>query len=112
MITEIHRVLAPGSMYITFSLHTIEEIYSKFLLPDYDWKVYTYRVKSNRWNDKENRMRSVAHSMVVCIKNFTNNSTESLTLPASFPGVLSEEEYIQLKTRADCVSYSNLIMMI
>jgi hypothetical protein len=102
MIDEIYRVMAPGSRYVTFSLHSIEEIKDKFTLPMYDWKVNAFRVKSNRWNERENCRRAVAHTMIICDKPnengiYPSNSTQ-------VPGVLTDEEYLQLKTVADKVS--------
>ncbi len=51
MIDEIYRVMAPGSRYVTFSLHSVEEVVGKFANDKYDWKVSAYRVKSSRWNE-------------------------------------------------------------
>ena len=40
MIDEVYRVLAPGSRFITFSLHAAHEVVSKYDKPHlYQWKV-------------------------------------------------------------------------
>jgi SAM-dependent methyltransferase len=67
MMSEIHRILAPGSRFISFSLHPIEEVLDKYDLPDlYTWKTSFFRIKSKRWNPGKNRKRSTAHTMIVC----------------------------------------------
>jgi SAM-dependent methyltransferase len=49
MIDELYRVLAPGSRFISFSLHPIEEVEDKYRRPDrYDWQTSFYHIKSNR----------------------------------------------------------------
>ncbi len=105
MIDEIYRVLAPGSRYVTFSLHSIEEVIDKFTNKKYNWDVRAYRVKSSRWNDKNNRRRAVAHTMIVCDKpdhqgNYPFRSLDSV------PGVLSEEEFAVLNSKWKKVSSS------
>jgi hypothetical protein len=68
MIDEIYRVMAPGSRYITFSLHSLEETIRHFQDDKYKWKVSGFNIKSSRWNDDANRRRAVAHCMIVCDK--------------------------------------------
>lgn len=72
MIDEIHRILKPGSRFITFSLHPPEEVVCKYDSKKYNWKVSSYHVKSNRWNSQSHRKRSVAHTMIVCDKPLSN----------------------------------------
>lgn len=105
MIDEIYRVLAPGSRYISFSLHSVEEVVGKFSLEKYDWKVSAYRVKSSRWNEHEHRRRAVAHTMIVCDRPFADGSFPAAEYPLKVPGVLSEEEYLQIKNYADNVRH-------
>ena len=106
MIDEIYRVAAPGSRYVTFSLHSIEEVMDKFRLPTYNWRVMAFRVKSSRWNDGEHRRRAVAHTMIICDKPDLegNFPQDELANPEAVPDVLSDEEYFALKARADKVS--------
>lgn len=108
MIDEIYRVMAPSSRYVTFSLHSIEEVLSKFTSPNYQWRVKAYRVRSHRWNETEHRKRSVAHTMIICDKpdeqgNYSTSS-ETLSDPTKVPNILEEEEYLKLKTHAEEVS--------
>jgi predicted aldo/keto reductase-like oxidoreductase len=102
MIQEIHRVLAPGARYITFSLHAIEEIKDKFINEAFNWKTSFYRVKSSRWNEEENKKRAVAHTMVVCDKPLKNGNY-LYTYPLKVDGVLNEEEYLKLALHAEQV---------
>lgn len=67
MIAEIFRVLQPGGIYVTFSLHPVHEV-DKYFNEVSGWEVTSYRVPSSRWNDKENRKRSVTQSMIICHK--------------------------------------------
>lgn len=115
MIDEIYRVMAPGGRYVTFSLHSIEEVLDKFQQPKrYDWRVFAYRVKSSRWNEGEHRRRAVAHTMIVCDKAGGNPDSENVASvapalasdPATVPQVLSDEDYAALKAHADKVSLS------
>jgi len=136
MINEIERVLQPGGRYITFSLHSIEEILPRFqrkpilnsktgeiILEEYGWKISTFRVKSNRWNLKANRRRAVAHTMIICDKPLANidedgkKTTFPYTYPLDMPNVLTEEEYDVMKARFDEVincsfSHVSLIFLI
>ena len=103
MIKECHRVLQPGGRFITFSLHTIEEVESSYRDAGVDWKVSCFRIKSDRWNDTNNRKRSRAHTMIVCDKACTDGSylhEHPLVIPS---GVLTEDEYTRLKAEADQV---------
>jgi hypothetical protein len=68
MVQECYRVLRPAGRYVTFSLHSVEEVKQHYDRPEFQWKVRTFRIRSERWNDHENRKQSVAHSMIVCDK--------------------------------------------
>lgn len=105
MIDEIHRVMSAGARYITFSLHSIEEVLDKFQLPQYSWRVHAYRVKSSRWNEGEHRRRAVAHTMIICDKPDDNGLFPStLSDPTPVPQVLNDDDYVALKAYADKVS--------
>jgi len=84
MVEEAHRVLQPGGRFIVFSLHTIEEIVNFYDRPEYNWKVSSFRLRSDRWNETEHRKRTVAHAMLVCDK--------PRLLDGSYPGDDPEEE--------------------
>eukprot|EP01031_Cornospumella_fuschlensis_P024351 gene24351-29435_t len=106
MLSEIHRVVKPGGRYITFSLHSVEEVRERF--DPALWRVRTYRVKSNRWDEREHRKRAVAHTMVVCDKKaddlLPGESDDVDELLSSVPAILSEDAYASLKSRADEVN--------
>lgn len=95
MIDEIYRVLAPGSRFITFSLHSVEEIEDKYNSPKYNWQVSYFRVKSSRWNENEHRRRAVAHTLIVCDKPYSDGSCLNDAYPLKVPGTLEEDEYQQ-----------------
>lgn len=104
MITEIYRIMAPGSRYITFSLHSPEENMRYMSSPRYpDWAVSAFRIKSNRWNTSDTRRRAaVAYTMVVCDRcnadgTFKMGSKHPLTVEES----LTEEEFQELERRAE-----------
>jgi hypothetical protein len=120
MIDEIHRVLAPGGRYVTFSLHSVEEVIRRFeykpilngdqiTLTVYGWKISAYRVRSNRWNMTKNRRRAVAHTMIVCDKPL-EDGTFPFSYPLALPNVLSDEEYAVLKKRFDEVTFMHPFM--
>ena len=104
MVKEAYRVLKPGGRFITFSLHDIHEVEPTYRAEGLDWKVSSFRVKSDRWNDSNNRKRAVAHTMLVCDKP-TADGKYLHEHPLQIPrGVLSEDEYQKLKAVADEVS--------
>ena len=101
MIDELYRVLAPGSRYITFSLHSIDEAEIHFIKEKYNWKVSSYLVKSSRWNENEDRHRAVCYTMIVCDKPRKDGSYyNNQTYPMGLEGTLSQEEYIKLRDYA------------
>lgn len=101
MLKEIYRVLQTGGRYVTFSLHALDEVKAYFdRLPELDWRVRYYRVKSNRWNDKENLDRAVVYTMVVCDKRPTNCPDEAME---NVPGTLSDEQYLVLEKMVEDV---------
>lgn len=104
MLNEIYRVLSPGSRFITFSLHSIEEIINYYENKEFIWKVHPFRVKSNRWNETTNRRRSIAHTMFVCDKP-AEDGVFPLPNPRDFDSqlFLSQQKYEELKKRADKV---------
>lgn len=98
MIYELYRVLAPGGRYITFSLHSINEVETYFNdEKKFTWQVTLFRLKSSRWNENENRRRAVACTMVVCDKVPANSKFPT---PLKLEGVLSDEEYHALESYA------------
>jgi len=103
MIDEIRRVLAPGGRYLAFSLHSPEEIKEHFECYS-DWQFTLFRVKSNRWNDTNNRRRAVAHTMIVADVPFEDGTFPCGKHPLSLEGVLTEEEYQVLQKKADEVN--------
>ena len=101
MIDEIYRVMKPGSRYVTFSLHSLDEAEIHFTKDKYDWKVSSYLVKSSRWNDNEDRHRAVCYTMIVCDKRAEDGCYYmNQTYPMQLEGTLSEEEYIKLRDHA------------
>jgi ubiquinone/menaquinone biosynthesis C-methylase UbiE len=43
-VSEMHRILAPGGRYITFSLHPITESLQHFQKEMYGWRISAYNV--------------------------------------------------------------------
>lgn len=105
MIDEIYRVLAPGSRYITFSLHSVDEIENKYKSSRYQWQVSTFRIKSSRWNEREHRRRAIAHTMIVCDKPWEDGSFPCAVYPMKIPGTLENEEYYRLKTYTENINF-------
>ena len=99
MIDEVYRVMAPGSRYITFSLHSPQENLDYFDNPTRypDWAVTAIRIKSSRWNKEESRRRSaVCYTMVCCDRQPLKEPH-----PMVIPEALSMDEYLQLQAAAD-----------
>jgi hypothetical protein len=66
---EMFRILSPGGRFITFSLHSIDEV-NHFYQVNHHWQVRSYHLKSNRRNDTDLRKRAVAYTMIICDKAF------------------------------------------
>lgn len=103
MIKECHRVLQPGGRFITFSLHSPEEVLPSYSELGLDWKVTGFQIQSDRHNDTNNRKRSVAHTLIVCDKACIDGSflhEHPLYIPK---GVLSADDFKRLQDHADQV---------
>ena len=74
MIDEIDRVLSKGGRYITFSLHSIDETKHLYEKNSHSWRIKSYRIRSSRWNEKENCDKSIAHTMIICDKPLSDGS--------------------------------------
>jgi len=104
MFSEIHRIMAPGARFISFSLHPINEVQNLYQAPElYSWKASFYHVRSNRWNPKKNLKRATSHTLIVC--DMPSASGRFERLPPSdnmvMPGlILSDLEDQQLKDSA------------
>jgi len=94
---EMFRILKPGGRFITWSLHPIHEVFDHFDPVKFDWKIRAYNVKSPRWQkNKENRHKSVAHSMIVCDKHGSDVTFPPIDdVHASLfdKGALTDDEY-------------------
>ena len=126
MVAEIYRVLSPGSRFITFSLHPAHEVVYKYDKPNqYSWKVSVisfnnnfirlliiftclffenqhFHVKSNRWNETNNRKRAVSHTMIICDKPLSSVYPRPIALLESrIQGLLTDEEDAVLKKKAE-----------
>jgi len=101
MIEEIYRIMATGSRYITFSLHSLEEAEIHFIKEKFNWKVSSFLVKSSRWNENEDRHRAVCYTMIVCDKPKDDGSYYlNQKYPMEIDGVLSDEEFAALTSNA------------
>lgn len=99
MFKELYRVLQPGGRYIAFSLHSFDEVVAYYdKTKELNWRVHFYRVKSNRWNEDENRNRAVVYTMIVCDKLPLSEATSDDI--ENVPGTLSEEQFIELERKA------------
>lgn len=69
---EMLRILSPGGRFITFSLHSIDEVNHFYQVNHHDnhWQVKSYHLKSNRRNDTDLRKRAVAYTMIICDKAY------------------------------------------
>lgn len=104
MLREVERVLSPGGRFITFSLHSVDEIAPKFEAFHDSWRISSYHVRSNRWNSTEHRKRAVAHSMVICDKVIHDVYPEHTPDLSHLPCVLTDDSYEALKARAEDVN--------
>lgn len=105
MIDEIYRVLSSNGVYITFSLHSIGEIEYYYTSKTYNWVVKSYNIRSSRWNESDNRKRSVSHAMIVCQK-----------MPSNFPiphisEALNDEELHELQEYANFVNFREALKL-
>ncbi len=90
-IKEMHRILAPDGVFVSFSLHNIGEVVRYYTKYWDTWMVSPFRILNSRWSPEESR-RSVAHSLIVCRKPSSENTFPE---PLSLTHVLSEEEHKQ-----------------
>jgi len=112
MIAEAYRVLQPGGRFITLSLHGIEEVDHYYRTKEFNWNVSCFHVKSDRWNEKENRKRSVAHTLIVCDKALADGTTFPRPYPLHIPtGTLGSDEYQRLKERAEQVNLEHALQL-
>ena len=106
MFKELYRVLAPGGRFLTFSLHSIDEVRVYFdMVSELDWKFTVQRVKSSRWNPDANRRRNVACTVVICDKI---NSDGTYNLFNSRKNFLTDSQYLELERISDevCLFFS------
>ena len=81
LIQEMYRVLAPGGTYVTFSLHSEDEILDYFTFDEFEWAISTFKILNPRWtSEAQSCRRSVSHSMVICHKPDKNGA-----FPMAFP---------------------------
>ena len=115
MLNEIYRVMKPGGRFVTFSLHSLEEVVVHYdgnyegkranPYPLFGWKVSAFRVRSSRWQaNKDEYKKAVAHTMIVCDKPFEEGSYRS-TYPLPLVGVLSEVDHRELLNHAQEVQF-------
>ena len=115
MLNEIYRVMKPGGRFVTFSLHSLEEVVVHYdgnyegkranPYPLFGWKVSAFRVRSSRWQaNKDEYKKAVAHTMIVCDKPFEDGSYRS-TYPLPLVGVLSEVDHRELLNHAQEVQF-------
>ncbi len=101
LMDEMFRILTVDSIFITFSLHSPEEVVQYFepeeIDATYHWKTDYYRVKSSRWNETDNRRTSVCHTLIVCKKLADNVSIP--TTPRVLNGVMTDEEFLYLRAQ-------------
>lgn len=88
-IREMCRVLAPGGVFISFSLHGVEEVVRYYTKHSRAWLVSPFRILNSRWSPEESR-RSVAHSLIVCRKGAAAGLFPE---PLMLTHVLSEDEH-------------------
>ena len=97
-MNECFRVLQPGGIFVTFSLHARDEI-EKYFVSNPGWKCTLFNVKSTRWDENQNRRRAVSHTMAICLKDPIDDS--SLQELPKFPSILNDGELEALKGKAD-----------
>lgn len=105
MISEVYRVLSPGSRYITFSLHSPDEVMA-YMAPELgytQWRMSAFRIRSSRWSRSDSKRRAaVAYTMVVCDKCLEDGSyMPNAQHPIEVAGSLSPKEYALLRAEAD-----------
>eukprot|EP01038_Epipyxis_sp_PR26KG_P009750 gene9750-13117_t len=110
MIQEIYRVLEPGGRFLSFSLHAISEVNFYYNNPvQYNWKANFYNIKSSRWNEDNHVKRSVAHTMIVCDKPYSDGTYRGDNYPLVINGALSDNEYNQMKDYAAKIILRNAL---
>lgn len=108
MIKEIYRIMAPGSRYITFSLHSPEETLRYIADPMFsDWAVSAFRIKSNRWTEEDARRHAaVAYTMVVADRCNIDGSFNNAQHEAISEEAISEEAYKELCAKAEVFNFT------
>ena len=117
-MTEMYRIMQPRSFFMTFSLHTIDEVRKIFEQPYLHWKVDYFRLRCSRWNETDQRRTSVAHTMIVCEK-IPASEPIPIDIPLSLSGTLTPEMEARLEKHAaatvervafDCASKGDLVI--
>ena len=86
-LDEMYRILQFGGRYITLSLHPIHEVLHHYTQEKYKWGVSAYNLKSPRWDEGENRHRSVAQTLLICDKHYSDGTKTVLSVPNPHPDV-------------------------
>jgi hypothetical protein len=115
LMKEACRVLKPGGLLLSFSLHSWESIHDHYSTEDLNWTVMPYHIPNARWNEEENVERSVVHTMVVCVKHGGvhgkavggggGGGAEQPLEMYDIPGTLCEEEVKAKKAHANEVRH-------
>lgn len=105
-INEMHRILAPGGIHISFSLHDYPDVEKFFNRPELQWNYKLFHIANPKREDS-NPKRSIGHTVVVCQKYPCDKVSDIMTLPDTFP----DEEYnaeVQRITQVGTVQYSTV----
>lgn len=108
LVQNMYKILKPGGVYITLSLHKEDDVIDYFYKEGLDWKVYTYNILNPRWDTEKGSKRSVSHCLVVCKKP---RQGEDLATMEKFPeldGVLGEAELQHLQEKADAANIDRI----
>jgi len=109
MIKEVYRIMAPGSRYITFSLHSPNEVLRYIADPQFsEWAVSAFRIKSSRWTEEDARRHAaVAYTMVVADRcNRDGSFKANAQHPLPMTEALSEEAYQELRANAEWFNFT------
>lgn len=102
-IKEVYRVLEPGGVYISFSLHDVGEVVRYYM--QHDWLVSPFRILNRRWSPAESH-RSVSHSLIICRKK---DAFGVLPNNLSLTHVLSEADYEECLNKAKDICFDHYI---